>query len=150
MPSILNYIDVEDNVKFKSSLEFVEGIGLTYAEKLKVAGCFTCLDLLEKGATTKGRAEIAENSGIPSNLIFKWVNQVDLFRIKGVGPEYAELLVAAGVYTVDELAQRNPVRLINAILRVNAERNLVRRLPTLSQVESWVAQAKILPRVVVF
>ena len=39
-------------------------------------------------------------------MILEWVNHVDLFRIKGVGEEYSDLLEEAGVDTVVELAQR--------------------------------------------
>ena len=39
--------------------------------------------------------------------ILKWVNMADLYRIKGVGSEYSELLEAAGVDTIKELRNRN-------------------------------------------
>ena len=69
-------------------------------------------DLLEKGATPKGRKEIAEKSGISDALILKWANRADLFRVKGIGEEYSDLLEAAGVDTVPELGPaqgRKPV-----------------------------------------
>ena len=72
----------------------------------------------------------------------------DLYRIKGIGQEYAELLEAAGVDTVPELAQRNPANLLEKMAAANEQKKMVRRLPTLSQVEGWVEQAKSLPRVV--
>lgn len=140
----------EDIAKFKNSLEFVEGIGAVYAEQLKAAGLQTCLDMLRMGATRKGREDIAEKSGISGKLILKWVNHVDLYRIKGIGSEYADLLEEAGVDTVVELAQRNPANLINTILTVHSEKNLVRKPPTATQVEDWVEQAKGLPRVVTY
>ena len=128
----------------------VEGIGEVYAQKLSDAGVKTTNALLKQGATSKGRKEIAENSGISETLILEWVNHVDLFRIKGVFEEYADLLEEAGVDTVKELAQRNPANLYKKLVEVNEQKELVRQLPGKSQVENWVAQAKQLDRAVFY
>ena len=133
-----------------ATLESIEGIGATYAQKLRAVGVTTVADLLKKGATPKGRQEIAENSGISDKLVLEWVNHADLFRIKGVGEEYSDLLEEAGVDTVPELAQRNPANLLEALEKANEAKKLVRQLPTRAQVESWVEQAKALPRVVTY
>lgn len=146
----LDLSDLEESAKFKHLLEYVEGIGPTYAEYLKAIGLTNCLELLQAGATRKGREEIAEKSGISPKLILEWVNHVDLYRIKGVGSEYADLLEAAGVDTVVELAQRNAGNLFEKINLVNDEKALVRKLPTLEQLQDWVAQAKDLPRVITY
>lgn len=126
----------------------VEGIGEVYAKKLIAAGIKTTEELLKAGATPKGREELAEKAGIGSKLILEWVNHVDLFRIKGVASEYADLLEEAGVDTIPELAQRKAENLVKKMAEVNAEKKLVRRLPVLSMVESWIEQAKKLPRVI--
>lgn len=136
--------------KFSRNLELVEGIGPTYGQKLKAAGIDTPRALLEQGASPKGRAEIAEKTGISSKLILKWVNQIDLFRIKGVGSEYADLLVTAGVDTAPELSRRNPKNLYEEMVAINEEKKLVRRMPAQSQVENWVEQAKSLPQVITY
>lgn len=128
----------------------IEGIGETYQQKLISAGIKSAEALLEKGSTPKGRKEIAEKSGIGDGLILQWVNHVDLFRIKGVGSEYADLLEAAGVDTVPELANRKPENLLEKMTATNSVKKLVRRLPVLSQVKSWVDQAKSLPRVITY
>jgi predicted flap endonuclease-1-like 5' DNA nuclease len=128
----------------------VEGIGEIFAQKLSDAGVKTTNALLKQGATPKGRKEIAENSGISETLILEWVNHVDLFRIKGVFEEYADLLEEAGVDTVKELAQRNPANLYKKLVEVNEQKKLVRQLPGKSQVENWVAQAKQLDRAVFY
>ncbi len=129
-------------------IEKIEGIGPAMAEKLQNAGVRTVASLLKKGATPKGRKEIAEKSGISDAQILKWVNMADLFRIKGVASQYAELLEAAGVDTVKELAMRNPVNLRKAMEEVNSQKRLVRALPSPDAVASWVQQAKNLPRAV--
>jgi predicted flap endonuclease-1-like 5' DNA nuclease len=126
----------------------IEGIGKKYAKSLKGVGISNTKQLLEQGATPKGRKALAESTGISGKLILEWVNLADLFRIKGVGEEYSDLLEEAGVDTVVELAQRKPANLYEKMSEVNAKKKLVRQLPGKSQVESWVAQAKKLPRVV--
>ena len=126
----------------------VQGIGEVYAQKLGEAGLYTTNDLLTLGATPKGRQEIADKTGIGEALILRWVNHVDLFRIKGVGAQYAELLEAAGVDTVVELAQRNPGNLYPTLVAANQEHKRVRKLPALKQVKAWVKHAKRLPRAV--
>jgi predicted flap endonuclease-1-like 5' DNA nuclease len=129
-------------------LSYVEGIGQVYGDKLKEVGVDTPQALLERGATPQGRKELAEATGISEHLILKWVDAVDLYRIKGLGTQYAELLKAAGVDTVPELAQRNPEHLYEKLIEVNEAHQHVRHAPSRSQVEDWVKQAKELPRVV--
>jgi predicted flap endonuclease-1-like 5' DNA nuclease len=128
----------------------VEGIGEVYARKLKDAGIATDKALLEKGATRAGREKLAKATGISHKRLLRWVNHVDLFRINGVQTQYAELLEAAGVDTIPELAQRVPGHLLPALAAVNDKKKLVRKLPTADQVAEWVNQAKSLPRVVTY
>ena len=126
----------------------IEGIGPAYAEKLKIIGIITTEKLLEQGATPQGRKTIADKTGISDTLVLKWVNHADLFRLKGVASQYAELLEASGVDTVPELAQRNAANLHTAMMNVADEKKLVRKPPAMSQIEEWIAQAKALPRIV--
>ena len=126
----------------------IEGIGETYAKRLHKAGVTSTSNLLEKGASSAGRKDIAEKSGIGEHLILEWVNRIDLYRINGVGSEYSDLLEASGVDTVIELGKRNAANLYNKIIEVNNAKNKVRKLPTLGQVEDWFAQSKTLPRVI--
>ena len=128
--------------------ENVEGIGEVYGAQLREAGIRSIRVLLEKGSTPKGRQEIADKSGISGKRILTWINHADLKRIKGVERQYSELLEAAGVDTVVELAQRNPENLHQKMLETNAEKRLVRRPPSLSMVTKWVVQAKTLPRAI--
>ena len=131
-----------------ASLIKIEGIGEKYATKLKMIGISTTGTLLDRGRTPRGRKEIAEKSKISKTLILEWVNLADLFRIKGVGEEYSDLLEEAGVDTVVELAQRNPTNLYASVVDVNKKKKLVRKLPTEDQIKNWVKQAKKLPRIV--
>lgn len=133
-----------------SSLANIEGIGPAYAGKLEAQGLKTTAELLEAGATPKGRAELATASGISETLILTWVNKADLLRVKGVGEEYSDLLEAAGVDTVPELAQRRADHLTEKMAQVNEKKKLVRKLPVESQVAGWVESAKELPRVITY
>lgn len=118
----------------------IEEIGPVYTETLNGIGIYTTEDLLEAGASRSGRSDLVEKSGISPKLILEWVNLADLFRVSGIGEEYSDLLEEAGVDTVPELAQRNPVNLHATLIDVNQAKNLVRRLPSLSMVEDWVRQ----------
>ncbi|MCL4561789.1 MAG: DUF4332 domain-containing protein [Chloroflexi bacterium] len=134
-----------------AKIEDIEGIGKTYAEVLKAkAAINTVEELLEKGCTPAGRKSIEEATGISHTKVLEWVNRADLFRIKGVKEEYSDLLEAAGVDTVVELGKRLPENLVKKMVEVNAEKKVVRQLPTLKQVTDWVDQAKKLPRVVTY
>lgn len=128
-------------------LSVVEGIGDFYEEKLKAIGIKNTDQFLDACRTKKGRQDVAEKSGVSEKLILTWANHIDLFRIKGVREQFAELLEAAGVDTVMELAQRNPQNLHLKMKEVNAEKNLVRRVPGEGQITDWINQAKELDRV---
>lgn len=120
----------------------IEGIGTAYAEKLKSINIHTVNRLLEKGCTKSGRKEIAEATGIDETLILTWVNAADLFRIKGIGSEYSQLLEKAGVDTVKELRNRNVENLHAKLVEINESHKLVRQLPSVKLVESWIGEAK--------
>ncbi len=126
----------------------IEGIGPAYAKKLTKAGIRSVEALLKNGATPKDRKELAEKSGIDQTLILEWTNRADLFRIKGIGSQYSDLLEKAGVDTVVELAKRVPAKLYAKMVEVNKAKNLVNGMPGVKQVESWIDQAKNLPRAV--
>lgn len=131
-----------------TKLTNIEGIGPAFADKLSNVGISSCETLLEQGATSKGRARIVESSGIDHSRVQRFINHADLLRIRGVGGEYAELLEAAGVDSVPELAQRNADNLAARMVEVNEQKRLVRNVPSAKTVTEWVQQAKTLPRVV--
>ncbi|HOT06281.1 MAG TPA: DUF4332 domain-containing protein [Methanotrichaceae archaeon] len=124
----------------------IQGIGPTYAEKLIQIGLKTTEELLEAGATKKGRDNLVSKTGISNKLILEWVNLADLFRVKGIGEKYSDLLEEAGVDTVVELSKRKPENLYAKLLEVNQVKNLVKRPPTQKEIVSWIDQAKSLPR----
>lgn len=129
-------------------LSDLEGIGPKYAEMLKRVGIESQEDLLKTCNSRRGRFKISEQTGISHKLILKWTNQADLARIHGIGSEYAELLERAGVDSIPELAHRNPEQLHHFLKEKNDKFHLVRHIPGLSQIVTWIEQAKTLPRAV--
>lgn len=128
----------------------IEGIGQVFADKLKNAGVATVEDLLVEGGTKSGRKNLAEKTGIEESKILTWVNMADLFRIKGVGPQFSELLHAAGVDTIKELKNRNAENLYARLVEVQKEKKITRAVPALSQVSDFIKQAGALPPIVAY
>lgn len=129
-------------------LEEVEGIGPKNAQRLRKAGVRSLHGLLMKGAKPGDRKELARSASLSSKQVLEWVNRADLFRVKGIGSEYSDLLEQAGVDTALELSKRKPTTLYGALAKVNDSKKLVRRLPTEKQVSAWVRSAKKLKRVI--
>jgi len=99
-------------------------------------------ELLDKCAAPKGRKELAEATGISEKLILKWTNHTDLYRINGVGPQFAELLEAAGVDTVKEFRHRVAENLQPKLEEVNAAKHICGRVPVVSEIQKMIDQAK--------
>jgi predicted flap endonuclease-1-like 5' DNA nuclease len=136
------------NLIMAKRISNIEGIGPVFAQKLNESGIKTVENLLEKGATRQGRAALAKSTGIDDQKILKWVNMADLFRIKGVGPQFSELLEAAGVDTVKELRTRNAENLYAKMVEVQEQKNITRAVPALKVVHKFIDQAKNLPPIV--
>ncbi|MBD5224408.1 MAG: DUF4332 domain-containing protein [Bacteroidales bacterium] len=128
----------------------IEGIGPAYAEKLNQAGVNTTDDLLKRAASKKGRIELAQETGISEKLILKWANHADLFRIKGVAGQFAELLEAAGVDTVKELRHRVAANLHAKLVETNEAKNLCNRVPGEMEIQLMIDQAKELDPVMTY
>jgi predicted flap endonuclease-1-like 5' DNA nuclease len=130
----------EGHVEYKISE--IEGIGAIYAEKLAAVGIQTTEDFLTHCSDPKGRKRIADETGLSPKRILTWANLSDLMRISGIGPEYSELLEAAGVDTVKELRHRNAANLAEKMAEVNETKKLTRAVPPPAAVQKWVDLAK--------
>lgn len=133
-----------------TKLAEIEGIGAVYSAKLEQAGITSVESLLSTCCDKKGRKQQAEALDISEKLLLGWVNRADLARVKGISTQYADLLEAAGVDTVPELAQRNADNLHAKMIEVNSAKKLVRQVPALAQVQDWISQAAELPRVMTY
>lgn len=130
------------------SIDAIDGIGHKRATVLRKNGIRTTEALLKRGATKRGRKELARITKFDERVLLEWVNRADLMRCKGVGSEYSDLLEEAGVDTVKELRRRNPTSLTAKMIELNEKKRLVRRLPTESMVTGWIENAKELEAVV--
>ncbi|MBV9106733.1 MAG: DUF4332 domain-containing protein [Verrucomicrobia bacterium] len=128
----------------------IEGIGPSHAEKLESHGIRTVEDLLKSGATPNAREELVKQTGISHHLILKWVNEADLFRVKGIARQYTELLRSAGVDSVKELAQRRADHLHEELAAINREKKHVHEVPGVNAIERWIEEAKALPGMVTY
>ncbi len=130
-----------------ASIESIEGIGPANGKKLRKAGIRSTGALLKAGGAKSGRKDLASTTGIAESQVLEWVNRADLMRVKGVSTQYSDLLEAAGVDTVKELRNRKPENLAAKMKEVNDAavakgRSIVRRPPSVSEVQRWVAHAK--------
>jgi predicted flap endonuclease-1-like 5' DNA nuclease len=126
----------------------IEGIGPARLEKLNAEGLKSTEDLLTACGSAAGRKKVETATGISSDTLLEWVNRADLFRVKGIGTQYSDLLEAAGVDSPPELAQRRADNLLAKMAEINAAKKLVRQLPTEAQIAAWIDNAKTLPKVV--
>ena len=131
-----------------ASISAIRAIGHRNATKLRKARVRTTDSLLQQAASRKGRADVAERTGLPTADILRWAHQADLMRISGIGSEYAELLGVAGVDTIKALRRRNANNLMVAMTQANTKRRLVQRLPTVEMVQGWIDMSNELEPIV--
>jgi predicted flap endonuclease-1-like 5' DNA nuclease len=126
----------------------IEGMSAFAASKLKSLGIRTTDALLEAARNVRGRKALSSRTGISEQQLLAWANVSDYMRIPGMGKAKVNLMRAAGVTTVRELAHRNPARLAQNRKEVNTRRRLVRVLPSEKSVEQLIAQArKLQPKI---
>lgn len=119
-------------------IEHVEGIGPVYSKKLRSAGLEIIEDLCLCDAD-----QVAKDSSIQPELVHKWQNMGRLQAINGIGPQYSELLVRAGILTMADLAVQKPEPLAKklndyeASLGVRVQGTVINA----TQTESWIKQA---------
>ena len=123
-------------------IDQVAGIDHKQATRLRKAGVRTSKALIERASSQRARSELSKATGLSSRDLTTWVHHADLLRVRGVGSEYAELLVAAGVDTLRDLRRRNPTALVAKIIGLNGANRVVNRLPTEGMVEAWISSAQ--------
>ena len=128
----------------------IHGIGETLARQLERTGIRSTEELLKQGATPQGRRELAARSGVSETVILRWVNQAALYRLTGMGKQFANLLELTGVTSVADLAQCRVENLYRQLTQANLENRIMRKLPTQAQVSAWVKQAQQLQHTVAY
>jgi predicted flap endonuclease-1-like 5' DNA nuclease len=81
----------------------IEGIGPAYASRLNANGIITIPQLVAVDANHVGNL-----IGATPELVKQWQAMAELLRLKGVGPQSAEVLVAAGILSTKQLAAETP------------------------------------------
>lgn len=135
-------------VTLDQEIETIEGIGPTYGNRFRRMGIRIVEDLLRAGSTKNRRRELASELGVAPKTLLKWVYRADFFRLRGIGKQYSSLLESAGVNTVADLSRRNPKNLYLLLKETNKEKNMVKRIPPLSQIQNWIVDAKTLKTVI--
>ncbi len=115
------------------------------AQKLKTAGVPTTFALLEKGGSAAARKGLAKQTKIAEKTLEAWVQLADLLRVRGIGPDVARLLTAAGIRTVDQLKKADAAKLNDEIGKVNSKQHLSENPPSLEHLQAWIKQAESLP-----
>lgn len=130
------------------SIKDLKDVSAGLAAKLQEVGVGTTEQLLEKAGSSSGRKQLADEIGASANQLLTWVNEADLMRVPGIAQGFSQLLEAAGVDTVKELATRNAENLTAKMAEVNGQLNLAGRVPNQDQVAAWIAAAKdLVPKV---
>lgn len=123
-------------------IDEIEGIGPAFAQKLEGAKIKTTDDFLNLCCDAKGRKSVAETTGISETHLLKWANLADLMRVSGIGPQFSELLEAAGVDTIKELRTRNAENLAAKMSEINEQKKLAKASPAAAVVAGWIEKAK--------
>jgi len=128
-----------------ASIASIEGIEPALAKALRKAGIRSTAQLLTKAGHAADRHKLAARTGVDEGLLLRWVQRADLMRAKGVGEEFSDLLLHAGVAGIDDLARSTPNELYAACLAVTSRNaRIVRRPPSETEVAGWVDHATTL------
>ena len=119
----------------------IEGVGEKYAQTLEKAGFPNVKDLIPlKWREIK---DLAEKTSISLKLIEKFQDIAELMIIKGVGPEYSELLNRIGIDSTRELAYRNPQKTLDKVVEFDKKKpNVIRKIPRVEDLTDWIEEAK--------
>ncbi len=128
------------------SVNDLRGIKADAANKLQDLKIKDSDQFLAAATTPAQRKTLAKQVDLDPKEVLRLANSADLSRIKGIGGVFSDLLEKAGVDTVKELAMRRADNLHSKISEINENENLVKQAPSASQVDSWVEEAKTLPR----
>ncbi len=121
----------------------LEGIGPVYAKRLQKQGVYTTSRLaFEKPGN------LAKRIKAPRKLVKNWRNMAELIKVKGIGKQYAEVLVRAGVKGIDDLKQREPEALskkVNKFLR-SVDTTVIGTGVHAKRAKGWIKAAKPMRR----
>jgi predicted flap endonuclease-1-like 5' DNA nuclease/Zn finger protein HypA/HybF involved in hydrogenase expression len=117
----------------------IEGIGPEYSKRLAEQGINTVTDLRGADPTILG-----VGIDVPADTIREWQGMAELMDIKGIGPQFSELLVKSGIASVKELSEADPDELLAKIDATNASRTVRIQGAGVGKktVKNWINAAK--------
>lgn len=119
----------------------VAGIDHRSATLLRKAGIKTAEAFLERAREENHLRLLSEQTGINHQTLVDVATAADLMRLQGLGSRYCALLGAAGIHTVEDLGKRSAEEVIEKLEAANHKTRMIKRLPSLHTVQSWVRQA---------
>lgn len=118
----------------------IEGVGEKYAKILEKAGIANTEDLIP--LSWREVKELAEKTKISPKLIDKWQEQAEMMKIKGVGPEYSEVLNKVGIDSIKELSYRTAQSTLDKIVEFDKKQpDVIRKIPKVEDIEGWIKEA---------
>jgi len=124
------------------SIQDLADLTAAAAASLQDLGVSSTEQLLLHTGTSAERSALAERIGASAQQVLAWANEADLMRIPGVGTSSTQLLEAAGVTGLGELAARNAEQLSARMAEVNAELGLTHGVPATGEVAAWIEAAR--------
>jgi predicted flap endonuclease-1-like 5' DNA nuclease len=92
-------------------------------------------------AASSARRAVVGDDGQAEKQADATAETPSLTAVKGIGDDYARLLEAAGIPTIEELAARPPESLRARLLDVNETHEIVGRVPSTDRIRDWIERA---------
>jgi predicted flap endonuclease-1-like 5' DNA nuclease len=130
-------------------IERIEGIGKNLGNYLRNIGIKTTADLIAKCSTENGFQQVVKAGEVVEPVVKQWLSRADLMRVPKVNGQYAELMEASDIKSVQDLANANAQALTTKMQTVNQREHRIPDsipLADASMVASWITDAKTLPR----
>jgi tetratricopeptide (TPR) repeat protein len=116
------------------------------ADLLPLAGLRLIDDLILKADTPEARKKLAKKLCINDKFLQRWALLADMMRIVGIDTQYANLLEAAGVRSLDDLANIPRIdTLVDLLCKLN-DQCLVKQLLSVEIVKQWKKDANVIAR----
>jgi hypothetical protein len=104
-------------------------------------GYETTEDVLRGLLTPDLRDAFAYATGVSPGRLAEIARLCEFLQVTGIGPRAADLLMAAGVFNVADLAARDPAALVAELETVNNVERITGTNPTFDHVRDWVSGA---------
>ena len=109
--------------------------------RLAESGVTNTRGLLEALLTPSLRAAMLPMLELSAAETLALARQLELLQLEGVGPKASQLLIAAGVTSVADLAKREPASLLAPLAVANDARAIAGVNPSIEHVTQWVEAA---------